>query len=95
MRIAISIIGVLASLVLLAASAFMNYLFMASLGQGELESRVLGAASVGADVLKSVLPFFMAWALAAVIPCIQWTTNMYNGEWLGRGGERGGLRRRS
>ena len=24
--------------------------------------------------------FFMAWALAAVIPCIQWTTNMYNGE---------------
>ncbi len=62
MRIAISIIGVLASLVLLAASAFMNYLFMASLGQGELESRVLGAASVGADVLKSVLPFFMAWA---------------------------------
>ena len=26
--------------------------------------------------------FFMAWSLAAVIPCIQWTTNMYNGERL-------------
>ena len=24
--------------------------------------------------------FFMAWALAAVIPCIQWTMHMYNGE---------------
>lgn len=24
--------------------------------------------------------FFMAWALATVIPCIQWTTNLYNGE---------------
>lgn len=23
--------------------------------------------------------FFIAWSLAAVIPCIQWTTNMYNG----------------
>ena len=26
--------------------------------------------------------FFIAWSLAAVIPCIQWTTNMYNGEFL-------------
>lgn len=24
--------------------------------------------------------FFIAWSLASVIPCIQWTTNMYNGE---------------
>ena len=22
--------------------------------------------------------FFMAWSLAAVIPCIQWTTQMFN-----------------
>jgi hypothetical protein len=35
--------------------------------------------------------FFMAWALATVIPCIQWTTNMYNGE-IGGGGGGGGRR---
>lgn len=62
MRIFISVIGVIASLVLLASSASMNYLFMYSLGKTELNSQVLSAASVGADVLKALLPLFMSWA---------------------------------
>lgn len=62
MRVLISTIGVLASLVLLASSASMNYLFMYSLGKTELNSQVLSAASVGADVLKALLPLFMSWA---------------------------------
>ncbi len=40
----------------------MNYLFMYSLGKTELNSQVLSAASVGADVFKAALPFFIAWA---------------------------------
>ncbi len=62
MRFFISTIGVLASLILLASSASMNYLFMYSLGKTEMESHVLSAASVGADVLKASLPFFLSWA---------------------------------
>lgn len=62
MRLLISAIGVLASLVLLASSASMNYLFMYSLGKTEMESYVMSAASVGADVLKASLPFFLCWA---------------------------------
>ncbi len=62
MRLLISVIGVLASLVLLGSSASMNYLFMYSLGKTEMESHVMSAASVGADVLKASLPFFLCWA---------------------------------
>ena len=54
MRFIISLIGVLASLVLLGASAFMNYLFMASLGQAEMESRV-PTLSVGDAVMQMEL----------------------------------------
>jgi hypothetical protein len=43
----------------------MNYLFMASLGKTPLEGQVLGAASAAADVLKALLPFFIAWSWAA------------------------------
>ena len=61
MRIFISVIGVLASLVLVGSSASMNYLFMYSIGKTELNSQVLSAASMGADVLKSLLPLFLSW----------------------------------
>jgi hypothetical protein len=40
----------------------MNYLFMASLGKTPLEGHVLGVASAAADVLKALLPFFIAWS---------------------------------
>jgi hypothetical protein len=40
----------------------MNYRFGYGLGKTELESQILGAGSVGADVLKALLPFFVLWA---------------------------------
>lgn len=57
-----SIVGALAALVMCAVSGAMNYLFMASHGKTPLEGHVLGAASAAADVLKALLPFFIAWS---------------------------------
>lgn len=65
MRSFISIIGLCAALILCAVSAAMNYLFLSSLGKTPLEGQVLGAASAAADVLKALLPFFIAWSWAA------------------------------
>ncbi len=61
MRIVLSGLGVTASLVMLLASALMNYLFLSSLGKTLLEAQVLGAVSASADCLKALLPFFIAW----------------------------------
>jgi len=58
-------LGICAALVMCAVSGAMNYLFMASLGKTPLEGHVLGAASAAADVLKALLPFFIAWSWAA------------------------------
>jgi len=57
--------GSAAALVLCAVSAAMNYLFLSSLGKTPLEGQVLGAASASADVLKALLPFFIAWSWQA------------------------------
>lgn len=65
MRTVLSILGIGAALVLCAVSAAMNYLFLASLGKTPLEGQVLGAASAAADVLKALLPFFIAWSWQA------------------------------
>ncbi|MEQ1717241.1 MAG: hypothetical protein ABL907_14875 [Hyphomicrobium sp.] len=65
MRQILSILGVCAALVMCAVSMAMNYLFLASLGKTPLEGQVLGAASAAADVLKALLPFFIAWSWAA------------------------------
>lgn len=65
MRTFLSILGICAALVMCAVSGAMNYLFMASLGKTPLEGQVLGAASAAADVLKALLPFFIAWSWAA------------------------------
>ena len=61
MRHAISIMGICAALVMCAVSAAMNWLFLSSLGKTPLEAHVLGAASAAADMLKALLPFFIAW----------------------------------
>lgn len=61
MRFIATILGVLASLVMLAVSGSMNFLFMYGLGKTEMESIVLGAASASADGLKALLPFFIWW----------------------------------
>jgi len=62
LRTTLSLLGVSAALVMCAVSGAMNYLFLASLGKTPVEGQVLGAASAAADVLKALLPFFIAWA---------------------------------
>lgn len=62
MKEILSLIGAIAALVMCAVSAAMNYLFLSSLGKTPLEGQVLGAASAAADVLKALLPFFIAWS---------------------------------
>lgn len=65
LRILVSTLGILAALVMCAVSAAMNWLFLSSLGKSPLEGQVLGAASAAADVLKALLPFFIAWSWQA------------------------------
>lgn len=65
LRILVSTLGIIAALVMCAVSAAMNYLFLSSLGKTPLEGQVLGAASAAADVLKALLPFFIAWSWQA------------------------------
>lgn len=62
MRWMFSAIGLMASLFMLIASLFMNYLFLSSLGKTPFEGQVLGAVSASADILKALLPFYIAWA---------------------------------
>jgi hypothetical protein len=57
-----STLGISAALVMCCVSGAMNYLFLSSLGKTPLEGQVLGAASAAADVLKALLPFFVAWS---------------------------------
>jgi len=61
MKAFVCIIGMVAALVMCGVSGAMNYLFLSSLGKTPLEGEVLGAASAAADVLKALLPFFIAW----------------------------------
>lgn len=65
MRHVFSVIGVFAALVMCIVSGAMNYLFLSSLGKTALEGQVLGAASAAADLLKALLPFFIAWSWQA------------------------------
>ena len=65
MRFLATVIGIIAALVMIAVSGSMNFLFMKSLGKTELEGVVLGSASAAADMLKALLPFWIAWAWTA------------------------------
>ena len=62
MKTFLSIIGIAAALVMATVSAAMNFAFLSSLGKTEMEGQMLGAASAAADLLKCLLPFFIAWA---------------------------------
>ena len=62
MRPLLSAIGIAAALVMAGVSASMNYVFLAALGKTSIEGQMLGAASAAADLLKCLLPFFIAWA---------------------------------
>jgi len=65
MKSLLSTLGITAALVMAGVSAAMNYVFLASLGKTPFEGEMLGAASAAADVLKALLPFFIAWAWAS------------------------------
>lgn len=58
-RHAIGVFGIMAAGVLLAVSAAMNWRFGYSLGRTELDGMIYGAASVAADGLKALIPFFL------------------------------------
>jgi hypothetical protein len=57
-------IGILAAMVIVALSAFMNYKFWFSMGSGPDEGHAMGAVSVVFDVLKALLPVWIATAVA-------------------------------
>lgn len=65
MRVVLGFIAVLAALTFMGASAAMNWVFLSSLGKSHLEAQIFGAVSVAVDVLKSLLPLFIAWALGS------------------------------
>ncbi|WP_139247363.1 hypothetical protein [Hyphomicrobium sp. NDB2Meth4] len=65
MRTILSTLGMCAALVMCVVSGAMNYLFLSSLGKTALEGQVLGAASAAADILKDLMPFFIAWSWQA------------------------------
>ena len=58
-RHALGVFGIMAAGVLLAVSAAMNWRFGYSLGRTELDGMIYGAASVAADCLKALIPFFL------------------------------------
>jgi hypothetical protein len=56
-------VGVIAALILLSVSAAMNWQFGYSLGKTQFDSHIFGAASIAADGMKALMPFFIfsAW----------------------------------
>lgn len=63
MRWLLALVALAAALVFMAASAAMNWVFLSSLGKAPLEAQIFGAVSIAIDVLKSLLPIFIGWAL--------------------------------
>jgi hypothetical protein len=57
-RHALGVFGILAAGVLIAVSAAMNWRFGYSLGRTEFDGFIYGSASVAADCLKALTPFF-------------------------------------
>lgn len=58
----LTVIAITAAIVLVAASASMNFLFASSMGRTALEGSILGAVAVGVDMLKAVLAIFLGYA---------------------------------
>jgi hypothetical protein len=63
-RILQSMLGIVAVLVFLVASAAMNAHFWLAQGKSDLEGQILAGVSVAGDLFKAMLPFFIAAALA-------------------------------
>jgi hypothetical protein len=62
-RKALGGLAVLAVLVFIGVSATMNWRFGYSLGKTDFDGQVYGSASVAADLLKAIVPFFLFAAL--------------------------------
>jgi hypothetical protein len=63
MRWVVTAIAVLAVAGCIAASAYMNWLFMTSLGKTETDQRVFGMVSLAVSGFLAVLPVLIVWAL--------------------------------
>ncbi len=63
MRHVFGILGCIAALILLGVSAAMNWQFGHSLGKTPFDAHVFGAASVAADCMKALMPFFIFGAI--------------------------------
>lgn len=63
MRHVFGVFGVIAATILLCVSAAMNWQYGFSLGKTPFDSHILGAASIAADCMKALMPFFIfaAW----------------------------------
>ena len=59
MRHVFGVFGVAAALILLAVSAAMNWRYGFGLGKTEFDAHILGAASIAADCMKALMPFFI------------------------------------
>jgi hypothetical protein len=58
----VTVIGLLAALIFIAASAMTNFVFASSLGKTPIEGHILGAVSVAADMFKAILPLIIVHA---------------------------------
>jgi hypothetical protein len=64
MRVAVSVLCLLAALLLSGASMAMNWSFWIGQGVDVGTARLLGAVSIAVDVFKATLPLVIAWASA-------------------------------
>lgn len=65
MKYLLTAIGVVAAIALIVASCFMNFTFWHEQGRTEFEANIFGGVSVAVDILKSVLPVLIGFAVAA------------------------------
>ncbi len=70
MRYVVSVLGVILSFFLVLVSGAMNWRFGMSLGHTEIDAKIYGTASVAADGLKVLLPFFLYWAWRNARPLV-------------------------
>lgn len=63
MRHVFGVFGCIAAMILLCVSAAMNWQFGHSLGKTPFDAHVFGAASVAADGMKALMPFFIFGAI--------------------------------
>ncbi len=62
MRFLVAVVSAGAALAFIAASAWMNWVFMTSLGKSEFEQNILGAVSVAVSAFIALLPTLLVWA---------------------------------